>query len=73
MSEMDAFRRHEVLHMTAYLEHAIDEELCNHDQIKNNPARLALAEKACEALADLYQEIDVAYERMGTTSGTWRR
>lgn len=61
MSQMDDYGRHEVLHMAAYFERAIDEELCDHEQIKSNPEWLALAEKACESLAELYQAISAVH------------
>ena len=57
MSQMDEFGRHEVLHMAHFFTYTVEEELCDHEQIKNNPEWLALAERACEALADLYQAI----------------
>jgi hypothetical protein len=48
---------HEALHMAAYLTGAVDEELCEHPAIKANPVWAALARKAVEAMADLYQAI----------------
>ena len=68
MSQMDAFGRHEVLHMACFLTGAVSNELCEHRQIKNNPAWLALADKACEALGDLYQAIGSEHGDESATS-----
>lgn len=48
---------HEALHMAHVLTAMVDEQLCMHPAITQRPEWLALAEKACEALADLYQAI----------------
>jgi hypothetical protein len=54
---MDAFGRHEVLHMASFLANAVDSELLEHAQIRSNPEWKALADKAFNALFDLYQAI----------------
>ncbi len=43
--------------MASFLIGAVDEELCEHEAVKSNPELLALAVKAEEALAELYQAI----------------
>ena len=48
---------HEALHMCLFLANAVDEQLCVHESIRQNPEWLALAAKASEALADLHQTI----------------
>ena len=57
MPQMDAFGRHEVLHMSCFLMEAVDEQLLQHAQIENNPRWKALAEQAHDALFRLYQAI----------------
>ncbi len=57
MAQLDEFGRHEVLHMSNFLVRAINDELVEHEQVKSRPAWLALAERAAEALATLYQAI----------------
>lgn len=51
------YGRHEVLHMSAFLGRAVACELADHPQVKANPAWLALADQAAEALAALYQAV----------------
>lgn len=48
---------HEALHMTSFLIDAIENELVDHDAIKDRPEWCQLAEKARDALGDLYQAI----------------
>jgi len=48
---------HECLHMAAFFAGAVDDELCEHEKIKSNPAWLILAEHAVDTLAKLYQLI----------------
>lgn len=48
---------HEVLHMTAFLENAVDTELCQHPAIRANPAWLAVSEIVRNSLQQLYQSI----------------
>jgi|ERR1700730_1812160 len=62
MSQMDSYGRHEVLHMAAYFEHAIGEELGEHEQIKTNPELAALVERAQDALMELYRAIGFGHD-----------
>jgi hypothetical protein len=62
MPQEDDYGRHEVLHMSAFLAKAVDEELLEHEQIKANPEWKALAEKASDALGELYQAIGAAHQ-----------
>lgn len=57
MPQNDEFGRHEILHMSSFLMRAVDMELLEHEQIKNNTQWKELAEKAHQALFDLYQSI----------------
>jgi hypothetical protein len=57
MSQLDQYGRHEVLHMSSFLMNAVDTELCEHAQIQRNKEWKALADKAFNALFDLYQAI----------------
>jgi hypothetical protein len=50
-----SYHTHEVLHMSHFLERAVQDELYDHPAIKDNPERRELAEKAMENLAELYQ------------------
>lgn len=54
---MDDYTLHEILHMTAYFERTISEELFEHRYIMANPEWLALTERVLSALAELYQAI----------------
>jgi len=54
---MDEFGRHEVLHMSSFLMGAVAEQLLEHEQIASNPEWKALANRAHDALFDLYQAI----------------
>ncbi len=60
MADDDAFARHEVLHMSLFLAEAVEEQLASRSIIKANPQWSSLAEKANEALLDLYQAIGAA-------------
>ena len=53
----DPFLTHEALHMASFLMRSVDAELLEHPAIQENKAWLALAEKAHEALFDLYRSI----------------
>jgi len=57
VSQMDAFGRHEVLHMSLFLAQCIEEQLLDHAQVKANPDWYGLAEVANDALLRLYQAI----------------
>lgn len=61
MTSNDELGKHEVLHMSMFLCLSVDRELLEHKQIRNNPSWLALAEKAHQALYDLYQAIGETY------------
>lgn len=61
MAETDDYGRHEVLHMAAFLGRAVASELADHPQGKANPAWLALADQAAEALAALYQAVGATH------------
>lgn len=52
-----SFGCHEVLHMTAFLSAAIDDNLMQHTAIKLNPKWWKLASEAHSKLFDLYQAI----------------
>jgi hypothetical protein len=54
---LDDYSRQEALHMTAFLMKAVIYELSEHPAVEANPQWLALAERAAEALHDLYQAI----------------
>jgi len=54
---VDDYHVHEVLHMSSFLMSAVGTELCEHDAIKQKPRWEKLAEKAHQALFDLYQAI----------------
>jgi len=51
------YKRHEVLHMTSFLINAVATELLEHDAVIEIPEWRELAEKAHQALFDLYQAI----------------
>lgn len=48
---------HEAFHMSSVLAEMVDERLCQHPTVMLNEKWSALAERACEALHDLYQAI----------------
>lgn len=48
---------HEALHIAAVLAAMVDRELAEHPAVKANPAWKALADRASDALGDLYQAI----------------
>ncbi len=56
-----SFGCHEALHMAAFLVNAVDSELTQHEAVRTNPEWLALADRAGEALMDLYQKIAEAH------------
>jgi hypothetical protein len=60
MGQMDAFGRHEVLHMSLFLAQCVEEQLMDHEQIRSNPDWMRLAETANDALFRLYQAIGAA-------------
>ena len=53
----DKYHEHEALHMSNFLVNTIDQELINNVFIQSNNDCLALAKKAAENLAQLYQLI----------------
>jgi hypothetical protein len=57
MGQMDAFGRHEVLHMSLFLAQCVEEQLMDHEQVRSNPDWMRLAEPANDALFRLYQAI----------------
>lgn len=57
MGQLDAYGRHEVLHMSLFLAQCIEEQLMDHEQVKGNSRWLVLAERANDALLTLYQAI----------------
>jgi hypothetical protein len=57
MPQTDDYGVHEILHMTAFLQGAVEAELCEHDAINLDPRWRKLADQAAEILADLYQAI----------------
>lgn len=57
MSQMDAYGRHEVLHMSLFLAQCIEEQLMDHAQIRANPRWAELAARANDSLLTLYQAI----------------
>ena len=57
---IDKFLMHEVLHMTSFLMSSVDAELLEHPAIQSNDDWSALADRAHQALFDLYQSIGAA-------------
>lgn len=57
MSQKDDYGRHEVLHMSSFLERVVSLELLDHHQIIENEEWCKLAHKAQDALWELYQAI----------------
>jgi len=55
--KIDAFSEHEALHVASLCTRLVDEELLSHAYIAEHPDLKHFAEKACDALADLYQAI----------------
>lgn len=53
----DPFLTHEALHMSSFLMRSVDDELLEHPAIQENEDWSALAQKAHQALFDLYQSI----------------
>ena len=48
---------HEAMHMASVFGGLVEQELAEHAAIRQNPEWLALAEKSCMALYELYQKI----------------
>ncbi len=48
---------HEALHMASYLATQVSNELCDHPSVLLNPKWHKLADKAADALAELYSAI----------------
>jgi hypothetical protein len=57
MPQTDDYGVHEILHMAAFLQRAVEAELCEHEAINLDPRWRKLADQAAEILADLYQAI----------------
>ncbi|MFT6558338.1 hypothetical protein [Sneathiella sp.] len=62
MSKPDEFQLHEALHMSLFLGEAVESQLIAHTFVKANPDCLELAEKANDALLELYQLIGAKRE-----------
>lgn len=58
---MDKYKVHEALHMASFLCGAVSDELCDKDVIMENAEWHALAQKAFQALDDLYAAIGNAH------------
>ncbi|MQX70114.1 hypothetical protein [Sinorhizobium meliloti] len=54
---------HEALHVASMLGDLVDGQLCNHPAVLLNPEWYSLAEKAQDALFELYQAIGNAHLR----------
>lgn len=52
-----SFGCHEALHMASVLMMTVDRELCEHPAVQQNKEWAALADKARQALYELYQKI----------------
>ena len=57
MTKPDLFHHHEALHMSSFLVEAVERQLVENAFVASEPECLELANKACDALADLYQLI----------------
>ena len=57
MSRNEILKDHEVLHMSSFLMRSVATELLEHDAILARPEWRELAERAHQALFDLYQAI----------------
>jgi hypothetical protein len=57
MAQTDEFGIHEAMHMASFFMGAIYEQLVEHEAVAARPEWLALAQKAHQALFDLYQAI----------------
>jgi hypothetical protein len=66
MSQMDAFGRHEVLHISLFLAQCVEAQLLDHAQVRANPHWTELAERANDALLALYQAIGAPDDTPGT-------
>ncbi len=58
---MADYLRHEALHMASFFARAVDEELAEHECIRNNPEWAKLVDTAVDALAALYQKIGAVH------------
>jgi hypothetical protein len=56
-----SFGCHEALQMASVFAELVEHRLCGHQAIKLNPEWAALADKAAQSLADLYQSIGAAH------------
>jgi hypothetical protein len=59
---------HEALHMAHVLAEMVDERLCEHPAVRMDPEWKALADRAAEALHDLYQAIGARHGGVGDNS-----
>ncbi len=57
MSETDNYARHEILHMSLFLAESVHEQLASRPLVQQNPEWKHLAERAHEALFELYQAV----------------
>lgn len=57
MPRNEILKDHEALHMSAFLMRSVEIELLDHDAIRSRPEWRQLAERAHQALCDLYQAI----------------
>ena len=57
MPKLDKFSQHEALHMSSFFARTVETELMSHPYIEANLAFHQLAEKAVDALNELYQAI----------------
>lgn len=60
MLRNENLKDHEALHMSAFLMRSVASELLEHDAIRARPEWRQLAERAHQALFDLYQTIGEA-------------
>ncbi|MDO9095316.1 MAG: hypothetical protein Q8R98_12760 [Rubrivivax sp.] len=60
MLRNEDLKDHEALHMSAFLMRSVAAELLEHDAIHSRPEWRQLAERAHQALFDLYQAIGQA-------------
>lgn len=57
MTRNEVLKDHEALHMSAFLMRSVAVELLEHDAVCSRPEWRQLAERAHQALFDLYQAI----------------
>lgn len=60
MPRNEVLKDHEALHMSAFLMRSVAVELLEHDAVLSRPEWRQLAERAHQALFDLYQAIGQA-------------